>query len=198
MDVAGTISFDSGHKRSKTRPFRAEKLKWNAVPCRWPQVRTSAISAKFVNSSDQRLRIRRMLSWQVSCAKCKWPERNCRLKRHLSDKQEATHGELSSFHPVEQLLHAGDERCSSVAADHSDALTGREPARRCRAQELKEKARPFDRAFRFSPWDSFRRLRPPPLHRRHRRRHPPRRLRLRSLRPWRRGAGSWPAGFRFP
>ena len=86
-------------------------------------IRTLAISGKFVNSSDQRRRIRRMLSRQVSCAKCQWPERNCRLKRHLSDKQEATHGELSSFHPVEQLLHAGDERGSVVAAAHRDALT---------------------------------------------------------------------------
>jgi hypothetical protein len=51
----------------------------------------------------------------------------CRLKRHLFDKREATHGELSSFHSVEQLLHAGDERGSPVAADHGDALMDREP-----------------------------------------------------------------------
>jgi D-mannonate dehydratase len=57
----------------------------------------------------------------------KWPERNRRLKRHLFDKREATHGELSSFHSVEQLLHAGDERGSPVAADHGDALMDREP-----------------------------------------------------------------------
>jgi len=67
-----------------------------------------------------------------SCGKpapqnAKRPEPNRRLERHLGDKGkwEAAHGKLSSFHPVEQRLHAGDERSSVAAADHGNALTRR-------------------------------------------------------------------------
>jgi hypothetical protein len=146
---------------------------------------------------------------------CKWEMAgtDCRLKRRLCRKG-SQHGKLSSFRPVDQLLHAGSEHHAAAAAVGGFPLIFGEPTRSHNGQQLaravarssaaspqrKQKARSRDRAFVFNPSNPFRRLRPPRPRRHRRPRHQPRRLRRqpRSLPPWRRGAGSWRAGSRFP
>ena len=74
-------------------------------------------------------------------------------------------------------------------------------ARRAAASPAPQTKNPaFPPGFYLNPSNPFRRLRPPRQRRRHRLRHPPRRLRrqFRSPRSWRHGAGSWRVGSRFP
>jgi hypothetical protein len=74
-------------------------------------------------------------------------------------------------------------------------------ARRAAASPAPQTKNPaFPPGFYLNPSNPFRRLRPPRQRRRHRLRHPPRRLRrqFQSPRSWRHGAGSWLVGSRFP
>ena len=143
-----------------------------------------------------------------------------------SPAKGSRHGKLSSFHPVEQRLHAGRERHAAAAAIGGHALirgetrfvtTNPQEQEISRARSLKcpievealraaaspapqTKNPAFPPGFYLNPSNPFRRLRPPRQRRRHRLRHPPRRLRrqFRSPRSWRHGAGSWLVGSRFP
>lgn len=135
LEVAGTFSRDSGHKRSKAGRFRAKE--WNRL-------------------------------------------------RGLSSQREPAMAEGNR-----QALSHWDLTPRPQRSPRNHFRSRRPP---------KQKARSLDRAFRFNPWDSFRLPHPPRLCRRRRHRHPPRRpqCQLRWLRPWRRGAGFWRAGFRFP
>jgi hypothetical protein len=134
-----------------------------------------------------------------------------RLPRKRVRSTGGRHGKLSSFCLVEQLLHAGRRHHAAAAALAWHAVvignlrfrgnlggTLTTPDERNYLTQTKSPANwP---GFYLNPSNPFRRLRPPPWIRRHRPRHPPRRLRRRprSPRPWRHGAGSWRAGFRFP